>query len=398
MKSGKTAIFFSNVAFGIGQILLWGGSLFLLAILAEPIIKETGWAHQLVYGSLSFALLISGLLAPAIGRKINREDRNTVLLYSGIVMGSGLFLVALSNHVILFVSGWAVIGTGMAMGLYDALFASLGKRHGRSAGTAITQVTLISGFCSTVVWPLLSVLLEHYGWRGACAIYGALLILLIFPMHQWALRRSGKMVEEISAVPDEKAAPQKKTSPQTYFLLLAGFTISSILMTAVYVHLIDILTGKKLSLQAAVGIGALLGPSQVGTRILEILLPKRPPVKTAIFASIAVCAGLFLLTLSPAFAVVGVVVFSTGNAMRSILRGTLPLWIYGSSSYAIIMGRLARPPLMAQAFTPFAAGYLIQDYGTEIFLNVLCVLALVNVLLSLGIQVSLKRADRHTNT
>lgn len=390
MKSLNTASFFNNIVFGIGQILLWGGSLFLLAVLAEPIMKETGWAHQWVYGSLSLAMLISGLLAPAIGRRINREDRNTVLLYSGVVMGTGLFLLAVSNHILLFLSGWAVIGVGMAMGLYDALFASLGKRHGRSAGMAITQVTLISGFCSTIVWPFLSILLEHYGWRAACMIYGAILIIVIFPIHRWALR-SKEIIQEAPDDTDEKTAPQKNVSSQTYYLLLTSFTISSILMTGIYVHLIDILTDKNITLKAAVGIGALLGPSQVGTRVLEILLPKRSPVKTAVFASIAVFLGLSLLMLSPAIAVLGVIIFSMGNAMRSILRGTLPLWIYGSASYATIMGRLARPPLIAQAFTPFAAAYLIRNSGTAVLLQVLCVLALVNVVLSFGIRGSLRR-------
>jgi MFS family permease len=394
MKSLNTASFFNNVAFGIGQILLWGGSLFLLAVLAEPIMKETGWPHQWVYGSLSLAMLVSGLLAPAIGRRINREDRNTVLLYSGIVMGAGLFLVAVSNHIVFFLCGWAVIGIGMAMGLYDALFASLGKRHGRSAGMAITQVTLISGFCSTVVWPLLSVLLEHHGWRTACMIYGAILIVVIFPMHKWALRSSKEIMEEAPGDSNENTSPQKDISSGTYYLLLTSFTISSILMTGIYVHLIDILTNKNISLKEAVGIGALLGPSQVGTRILEIVLPKRSPVKTAILASLAVFLGLSLLMLSPAIAIAGVIIFSMGNAMRSILRGTLPLWIYGSGSYASILGRLARPPLIAQAFTPFAAGYLIRNFGTAVFLQVLCVLALVNVALSFAIRGSLKGGRR----
>lgn len=390
MKALNTASFFNNIVFGIGQILLWGGSLFLLAVLAEPIMKETGWAHQWVYGSLSLAMLISGLLAPAIGRRINREDRNTVLLYSGIVMGAGLFLVAVSNHILFFLSGWAVIGIGMAMGLYDALFASLGKRHGRSAGMAITQVTLISGFCSTVVWPFLSILLEHYGWRTACMIYGAILIAVVFPMHNWALRSSKKITEEVPDDFNERTAPQKNVSPRTYYLLLSSFTISSIIMTGIYVHLIDILIDKSLSLKAAVGIGALLGPSQVGTRILEIILPERSPVKTAVLASIAVFLGLALLLLSPAIAVLGVIIFSMGNAMRSILRGTLPLYVYGSASYATIMGRLARAPLIAQAFTPFAAGYLIRNSGTAVLLQVLCVLALFNIVLSFGIRGSLK--------
>ena len=48
---------------------------------------------------------------------------------------------------------WALIGVGMAMGLYDALFATLGMLYGGAARRAITSITLISGFCTTLVWP-----------------------------------------------------------------------------------------------------------------------------------------------------------------------------------------------------------------------------------------------------
>ena len=50
--------------------------------------------------------------------------------------------------------GWAVLGIGMAMGLYDAAFATVGTLLGREAGPTITGITLFAGFASTVFWSL----------------------------------------------------------------------------------------------------------------------------------------------------------------------------------------------------------------------------------------------------
>ena len=49
---------------------------------------------------------------------------------------------------------WLLLGLGMGLGLYDAAFAALGRIYGDSARKAITGITLIAGFASTVGWPL----------------------------------------------------------------------------------------------------------------------------------------------------------------------------------------------------------------------------------------------------
>jgi MFS family permease len=157
-----------------------------------------------------------------------------------------------------------------------------------------------------------------------------------------------------------------------------------------YVHLIDILVSNHLSMPVAISLGALLGPSQVGVRVLEIVLPKRTPVKTAVFASLAIFFGLLLLTLQPGVAFLGIICYGLGNGMRSILRGTLPLWIFGSGNYATLMGKLALPPLVAQAATPFIAGFFIQHFGTQMFVVALGGLALVNVLVCIMLRNSLE--------
>jgi hypothetical protein len=42
---------------------------------------------------------------------------------------------------------------------------------------AITGITLIAGFASTIGWPMTAVLLHASGWRAACLIWAGLNIL-----------------------------------------------------------------------------------------------------------------------------------------------------------------------------------------------------------------------------
>ena len=66
-------------------------------------------------------------------------------------------------------AGWTIIGTGMAMGLYDAAFATAGGLLGKQAGPTITGITLVAGFASTVFWTLGAALIG--GWAGAACCW-----------------------------------------------------------------------------------------------------------------------------------------------------------------------------------------------------------------------------------
>lgn len=368
-------------AMGLAQILLWGGSYFLLSVLSAPVMQDTGWSHQMLYSALSLSLLISGLVLPATGRIIDRYDHNYVLQYAGVVMAAGLLLLGLAQHFVVYLLAWTIIGIAMAMGLYDALFASLGRKYGSGTGKVIVQVTLIASLAPSISWYLLSSLLAHFHWRTVCFIYAGMLLLIILPLyksvfHQPAERREQPVVSLPQNVPQQTAP-----DGSLFYLLLISFTIGAVAATGIIIHLIDILADKKMAMTAVIGTAAFLGPSQAGVRILDLLLPSRSSLHTAVVAAMAILAGMLLLSTIPQVAVCGVIILGMGNGMRSILRGTLPLEIFGRDNYALIIARLGRLPLIAQALTPFITGWLIQQYSVQVFLYVFCALAFINIIL-----------------
>lgn len=57
-------------ALGIVQIFAWGSSYYLLAVLAAPIVADTGWPLPWVVGAITAGLVCAGMVSPLIGRTI----------------------------------------------------------------------------------------------------------------------------------------------------------------------------------------------------------------------------------------------------------------------------------------------------------------------------------------
>ena len=164
MRSRRVVV----TALGIVQILAWGSSFYFPAVLAEPIVADTGWSLGWVVGGVSIGLLVAGLIAPRVGAIIERRGGRPVLAASSLLYAAGLAGIGFAPTLPLYLLAWVVLGAGMGTGLYDAVFAALGKLYGKEARTPITNLTLFGGFASTVCWPLSAFLAEMVGWRGAC--------------------------------------------------------------------------------------------------------------------------------------------------------------------------------------------------------------------------------------
>ena len=232
------------------------------------------------------------------------------MLYAGVPMGLGLAIVGLSVNYLMFLAGWFILGIAMGMGLYDALFATLGWKYGKSIGKSIVYITLISGFAPTVSWFLVSRSLTFFDWRTTCLIYGFVLVGLVYVLHKFAFKLSlagnGQQKAELDSAISKSSRP---VGASVYYMLLANFTIGSVLMTGISLHLIDILLNKSFSFKVAIGMASILGPSQVVVRMIDLSFPKLGPQKTAVLSGVAIVVGLMLLQAQGNWIYVGILVF-----------------------------------------------------------------------------------------
>lgn len=368
-------------ALGIVQIFAWGSSYYLLAVFAGPIADDTGWPRSWIVGGLSLGLFVAGIASPRVGEAIPRHGGKPVLTLSSILLASGLLILATAPVLPVFIAGWIVLGIGMGAGLYDAAFATLGGIYGREARSAIAMLTLWGGFASTICWPLSALMIEHLGWRGACMAYAAIQLGLCLPLILFVLPGNGRAAPKLAASGDAgvQLSPLER---RAYLTMMGIMVLAGLAVTILSVHLLTLLQDRGLSLAEAVALGALIGPAQVMARLIEMTSGGRHhPIWTLVGAAGLSAVGLVMLALGVPLVGAAIFLYAAGNGIFSIARGALPLTLFGPERYGPVMGRLARPGLMAQAIAPTVGAVLHLAGGANLVLTVLATLALANIIL-----------------
>jgi hypothetical protein len=116
----------------------------------------------------------------------------------------------------------------------------------------------------------------------------------------------------------------------------------------------------------AIATSALVGPAQVGARLIEFgALRMVHPLVSARLATILHPLGAGALGLfGPGAVIVFAVLHGAGNGLLSIARGTLPLAVFGPIGYGLRSGLISGPARATQALGPYLFGLLLDRMGT----------------------------------
>jgi MFS family permease len=351
---------------GTAQALAWASSYYLPAMLAKAMAEDLRVSVPTVFAAFSAALLVAAFLGPFAGRAIDRWGGRPVLMTTNIVFALGLIALGASQGPIGLFAAWFVIGIAMGSGLYEAAFATLVRLYGVDSRNAITGIALIAGFSSTVGWPLSAFVEAEFGWRAACWSWALLHLALGLPLHAAVPRaRSTQGSPRPATAREEEVVAPGAASTRAAVLLALVFAITWFISTAMAAHLPGLLMAGGMSLAAAVAVGALVGPAQVGGRLLEFgVLRRLHPLLSARLAALMhpIGAGLLLLVGAPAAAAFAVL-HGAGNGILTIANGTLPLMLFGPHGYGERQGLLMAPGRIMQAFSPWLFGVWLAWWG-----------------------------------
>ncbi len=381
-----------TLCLGLTQLLAWATTYYVPAVATAAVAASFGASQAAVVGGFSWALLVSGLCTPWVGRRIDRLGGRAVLAGATVIQASGLAVLAGSAGLGGWYAGWTVLGVGMAGGLYDAAFATLGRTLGAAARPAITGVTLVGGFASTVGWPAGAALIAAWGWRPTLLGYAAVLLGVNLPL----------ILLLVPAVPSQTsvalpaatgAAPANGRA--VFGFVAAFFTIRAAISATISIKGPSLLEGAGLDTAAAVALASMIGPAQVAIRVADMLGGGRwTPITMA-------WVGALLLPLSVAGLAAGaplwaasllfVLGYGMSNGILTISRGALPLYLFGAEGYATRIGRLALPVLLAQAAAPTLAALLLSAWPAR---QVFLLLGLVS-LAAVACLLPLRSAPRH---
>lgn len=356
---------------GLTQNLGYGTIYYSFAILAADMAAEFDWPVAWIFGAFSLALLVGGAVAPLAGRQMDRYGAARVMTWGSVAAAASLAILAIAPNALVFLLGLTVLQAASTYVLYDAAFAYLVQRGGADARRRILHLTLIAGFASTMFWPLTSALHSVLSWREIVGLFALTNILVCFPVHAW-LRRPTTARSAAGTAQNVPAAAVVETPlppalrRKAFLLVATGFSLGGFLLSGILAQMVPLLSAVGLG-TAAVLASTLFGPSQVLIRFINMAAGSgRHPLTVTIIAATLLPVAVGILAVS-APAVAGAVAFALllgfGSGLTSIVRGTLPLALFGSAGYGAQLGKMASARLVLTAIAPFVLAFLVENAG-----------------------------------
>ena len=348
---------------GLTQIIGWGTTYYMLGALSQDIAQSTGWSTTLIFGAFSAALLLSGMISRHGGRLIDRIGGRQVMIAGSLCAVAGLALMGLFPHPVTYVAGWLLLGLAMRFATYDAAFASLTQIVGQGARRAISYLTLFGGLASTVFWPVSHYLALNIGWAHTLLVYAGLNLFVCLPIH-WAVlhaARGDRAAERVAETATPHLAGRGRLVAIAIFA--TALALNGLVFSSISAHAVPLFQGLGFRGDEAVFMAALVGPSQVASRLGEIVMGRHlnaMQLGLIAFGLLPVAVGLFaLMGFSWPAAIVFAVLYGASNGLVTIAKGAVPLMLFGTRGYGEVLGVISAPNLILNAAAPLLFALLL---------------------------------------
>ena len=362
------------LALGITQITAWGTSYYCLGVLAGPISQDTGWSRGFVFLGFTVALLVMGLVSSAVGRAVDRHGARAVMTLGTVLVSSGLFALAHVRSEPAYLTVWAFLGLGMRLCLYDAAFAALVQVAPSRGRTAISYLTLFGAFASSVFWVVGHALNEQVGWRQTLVLFALINLVLCLPLHWLGLAR--RETAEAAAPPGAAAAVadgpplEGRTRSVAIVLFALVMSLNGFVFGVISVQLVPLLGAAGLTTAAAVWVASMKGVAQFAGRVVEILFARNLRAITVGRIAVGVLPPSLLLLLAGTGSLPLIVVFTllmgASQGVITIVRGAVPLALFGAKGYGAVLGVIGTPVLVVNAASPTVFAWIVDRWGWEV--------------------------------
>ena len=360
------------IALGITQITGWGTSYYCLGVLGGPISRDTGWSRGFVFLGFTVALLAMGIVSRAVGRAVDRHGARSVMTAGTALVSAGLFALAHVHGKGAYLAVWAFLGLGMRLCLYDAAFAALVQVTPSRGRTAISYLTLFGAFASSVFWVVGHALEEQVGWRHTLVLFAVINLVVCLPLHWLGLARrdadGGAPISPRAAPATRDDAPLEGRARAVALVLFALImSLNGFVFGVISVQLVPLLEAAGLATAAAVWVASMKGVAQFGGRVVEIIFAGNLRAMTVGRIAIGILPPSLLLLLLGTASLPLVVAFTllmgASQGVITIVRGAVPLALFGPMGFGAVLGAIATPVLVVNAGAPTAFAWMVDRWG-----------------------------------
>ncbi len=364
-------LLFAVCALGITQITAWGTSYYCLGVLANPIAADTGWSLSFIYFGFTVSLLTMGAVSAWAGKAIDKLGAQAVMTTGTALVSAGLMLLGMVKSEAAYLAVWAFLGLGMRLCLYDAAFAALVQVVPSRGRQAISYLTLFGAFASTVFWVVGHYLNEALGWRATLGWFALINLAICLPLNWFGLARRERAAPGHAAAavkPSVDGAPLQGAARGVAIALFAlVMSLNGFVFGVVTVQLVPLLEAAGLATAAAVWVASMKGFAQFGGRVVEIIFGRNLRAMTVARIAIGVLPVSFAVLLVSGGNLHAVIAFTllmgASQGVITIVRGAVPLALFGATGYGAVLGLLATPILVVNAASPTLFALMVGAWG-----------------------------------
>lgn len=358
-------------------MVIYAGTWYSFGVFFKPLAAEFGWTRAVTAGAYSTFLFLTGLLFMVTGRLNDRFGPRLVVTICGLILGLGYFLMSRVNAVWqLYLFYGVIVAMGQSGGfipIMSTIARWFVKRRGLMTGIVIAGV----GVGIVVVPPLVTRLIDAYGWRTAYSIIGIVALVLIIVAAQFLKRDPSQVgqlpdgesrVKQASVVSETAGYSRREVfRSRQFWMLFAVYFCYGFLVQATLVHIVPHATDLGVSAITAAGILAVIGGVSAVGRIgigsasdrvgnKQVLILVFVLVLIA-FLWIQFAKELWMLYL---FAVI----FGFAYGGLVVLESPMTAELFGMKAHGAILGVVHFGATIGGAISPVLTGRLFDITGS----------------------------------
>lgn len=350
------------------EIVSWGVLYYAFPVLVSDLARQTGWPVTTATGAFSVGALVSAVAGVGVGRMIDRRGPRVVMTAGSVLGVLAVLAVAAAPDLPLFYGAWVLVGLAQSATLYPPAFTALTRWFQEERVRALTVLTLVAGFASTVFAPLTGWLLGTLDWRGTYVVLAVVLAMVTIPLHATALTApwrpgtAGDRPAERDRAEDAHASAVVRSG--RFGVLTAVMAVSAFGMYGATINIVGLLVGRGTSTAFGAVVLGLCGAGQVLGRLGYAPLVRRagPRVRTVaiLLAGAGTVAVLGLVPGPSSVLIVVAVLAGVARGMHTLLQASAVADRWGTRAFGRINGVFSAPVTAAVALAP-AGGVFVAS-------------------------------------
>lgn len=348
----------------------------------EPIASEFGWSYAHISLAASLRGLETGLLAPIVGMMVDRWGSRKLVFTGGVISGFGLILLSRINSLGMFYVAFILIAIGLSSCSATVFLAAVANWFRKRIGIA-TGIMSCGFALGGLLVPLITVLIDTYGWRQSMLGLGLGLWVTVLPLsllirhkpEQYGYLPDGAARGPVGAdsgpsLPLEVDIPTKQAlKSRAFWHISLAFLFQVLVINSVTVHVMPYLSTVGVSRTAASFVATAIPLASIFGRLVFGWFCDRLNKKhVAVFGFILVGLGLFLFALvgtGTMWALLPFLMFlGTGWGSSVTMRVALLRDYFGRAKFGTIHGFTLGVTMAGNIIGPTFVGWAFDKWGT----------------------------------